>query len=298
MGHRASWPLAAALALVVGSSHPVAANEAGPPIGDAIGEVPIFDAHMHYKEPAWRQFPVSTVIELMDRAGVAMALVSSTPDEGTIMLWEYAPERIVPELRPYHGGAGSSNWTKAPGMLTYLEKRLETYPHRGIGEFHIHRLDPDDEAFLKDVAALATRHGIPLHIHSGAKPVELFYGFDPDLTILWAHAGMIEPPEVVGPMLDRHPRLYADTSYREHDILGADGGIDPAWRAVITAHPDRFLVGTDTWANGQWSDYQELIAVNRRWLGQFPREIAEMIAYKNAEKLFGRPVNRDLIGKR
>jgi len=183
-------------------------------------------------------------------------------------------------------------------MLAYLEKRLETYPHRGIGEFHIHRLDPSDDAFLREVAALAARHDIPLHIHSGAEPMELFYGFDPDLTILWAHAGMVEPPEVVGPMLDRHPRLYADTSYREHDILGADGGIDPAWRAVITAHPDRLLVGTDTWANGQWSDYQELIAVNRRWLGQFPREIAEMIAYKNAEKLFGRPVNRDLIGKR
>ena len=268
----------AALAVAMASSHPAAADQSAAPIGSAIGEVPIFDAHMHYKEEAWAPFPPATVIELMDRSGVPMALVSSTPDEGTIMLWEYAPARIVPELRPYHGAVGSSNWTKAPGMLAYLEGRLGKYPHRGIGEFHIHRLDPDDEALLREVAALAVRRDILVHIHSGAAPVERLFGFEPGLTILWAHAGMVEPPEVVGPMMDRYPRLYADTSYREHAILGRDGGIDPAWRAVIAAHPDRFLVGTDTWVNEQWSDYQELIAVNRRWLGQFPRDIAEKVA--------------------
>jgi hypothetical protein len=59
----------------------------------------------------------------MDKPGVAMGLVSSTPGEGTIKLWEYAPNRIVPELRPYHGEAGSSNWTKAPSMADYLVQR-------------------------------------------------------------------------------------------------------------------------------------------------------------------------------
>ena len=101
-------------------------------IGPAIRDVPIFDAHIHYKEPAWGPYPVKTVIELMDRSGVAMALVSSTPDEGTIKLWEYAPNRIVPELRPYHGNAGSSNWTKSAGMLGYIRGRLAKYPHEGI----------------------------------------------------------------------------------------------------------------------------------------------------------------------
>ena len=105
-------------------------------IGLAIRDVPIFDAHVHYKKPAWGPYPVKTVIELMDRSGVAMALVSSTPDEGTIKLWEYAPRRIVPEMRPYHGEAGSSNWIKSAGMLGYIRGRLAKYPHEGIGEFH------------------------------------------------------------------------------------------------------------------------------------------------------------------
>ena len=86
-------------------------------------DLPIFDAHVHYKEPAWGPYPVDRVLDLMDRNGVAMGLVSSTPDEGTIMLWEHAPNRIVPELRPYHGIWGSSDWTDFPGMSDYLDQR-------------------------------------------------------------------------------------------------------------------------------------------------------------------------------
>ena len=53
---------------------------------EGAANLPLFDAHIHYKEPAWGQYPVNSIIELMDRNGVAMGLVSSTPDEGTIML--------------------------------------------------------------------------------------------------------------------------------------------------------------------------------------------------------------------
>jgi hypothetical protein len=273
------------------------ADEPPQAIGKAAAELPIFDAHMHYKQPAWQPFPVQTVIELMDKSGVAMALVSSSPDDGTIMLWEYAPERMVPELRPYHGQASASNWTKAPGMLDYLKQRLAAYPHRGIGEFHIHTLDPSDRDFLKQVARLAAERQILIHLHSDAKPVQLFYEFEPGLTLIWAHAGMSEPPEVIGPMLDRYPKLYADTSYREHDILG-DGTIEPRWRTLIMRYPDRFMVGSDTWVNHRWEHYEALIDLNRRWLSQFPREVAEKIAYRNAETLFGRKVSRQLIGKK
>ena len=49
------------------------------PIGEAVRDLPIFDAHIHYKEPAWGPYPVERVIELMDASGVAMGLVSSTP---------------------------------------------------------------------------------------------------------------------------------------------------------------------------------------------------------------------------
>jgi len=267
-------------------------------IGAAARNLPIFDAHMHYKQGAWGPYPPGTVIELMDKAGVAMALVSSTPDEGTIKLFEYAPHRIVPEVRPYHGGYGSSNWTSFPGMFEYIQGRLDKYPHVGIGEFHLHGIDDADKALLMEIAKLAAARKILLHIHSGAEPVRYFYGIDPGLTIIWAHAGMSEPPAVIGQMMDAHSTLYADLSYREHEILGAGNGIPPEWRALLERHPGRFMVGTDTWVNEQWQNYGDLIATNRAWLAQFPRGLAEGFAFQNAEKLFGRKVDPKLIGTR
>lgn len=268
-------------------------------IGPAIRDVPIFDAHMHYMEAAWHPYPVKRVIELMDRSGVAMALVSSTPDQGTIKLWEYAPGRIVPELRPYHGNAGSPNWTKSAGMLGYIRGRLKRYPHVGIGEFsiHEHQLDPSDRPFLAEIARMASKRNIPVHIHSGAEPVRLFYELEPGLTIIWAHAGVYETPEVVGAMFDKYPTLHADTAWREAEILRRDG-IDPAWLAVIERHPDRLMIGIDTNSNGIWDYYEEKVALNRAWLSKLPRDIAEHIAYKNAAKLFKRKVSRGLLGKR
>ena len=286
--------IAALMAFLVMTPERLFADE----IGAEVKDLPIFDAHMHYKRPAWEVYPVATVIELMDKAGVAMALVSSTPDDGTIKLLEYAPGRIVPELRPYHGDAGSGNWTKSAGMLEYLRKRLETYPHEGIGEFHVHSIDPTDRPLLKAIAAMALARKVPVHIHSDAAPVRLFYALEPNLTVIWAHAGMSEPAEMVGALLDEFPTLYADTSFRERDILNPDGTIDPAWRAVINRHADRLMVGTDTWVNDQWDNYESLIALNRLWLAKLPRHMAERIAYKNAARLFGRTVSRDLIGTR
>jgi len=36
--------------------------------------------------------------------------------------------------------------------------------------------------------------------------------------------------------------------------------------------------------------YEDLIALNRRWLALLPRETAEKIAYRNAARLFGRDI--------
>lgn len=268
------------------------------PIGDAVSEVPIFDAHVHYKEPAWEAYPVESVIELMDRSGVAMALVSSTPDEGTIMLWEHAPNRIVPELRPYHGDAGASNWTKAEGMEDYLRARLERYPHEGIGEFHIHRLDTSDEPLFRAVIAMAKARDIPLHVHSGADPVRWLYSLDPEVRIIWAHAGLGERADAVFALMADHPTLLADTSLRERTILGNGDRLDPAWEHILLTFQDRLMVGSDTWVNGQWDSYEAIIASNRAWLAKLPREVAEKIAYRNAERIFGRDISMELIGTR
>jgi hypothetical protein len=285
-------------AVLMAVSLPTSAEESEMHIGEAVQALPLFDAHVHYKEPAWQPYPPAAIVELMDESGVAMALVSSTPDDGTITLWRYAPNRIVPELRPYHGTAGSSNWTKAPGMFDYLVKRLNDYPHEGIGEFHLHNVDPSDEPLLRKIAQLALSRNIYIHVHAGKEPVDLLFSLEPRLKIIWAHAGMSEPAQTVEEMMAAYATLYADTSFRERDILTPQGTIDPAWRRVLERFPERFMIGSDIWVNGQWDRYAEIMAVNREWLSQFPRPIAEQIAFKNAERLFGRNVENRLIGTR
>lgn len=267
------------------------------PIGAGVDELPLFDAHMHYKEPAWEAYPVESVIELMDRNGVAMALVSSTPDEGTIMLWEHAPNRIVPELRPYHGDANSGNWAKAENMREYLEDRLNRYPHEGIGEFHIHRLDTSDEPLFREVIRMARERDIYLHVHSGTEPIRWLYSLDAEVKIIWAHTGLSERAPAIYDLMKEYPALLADTSLKEYSILDGDR-IDPEWRGIIFDFQDRLMIGSDTWVNGQWDDYDAIMQSNRQWLSLLPRAVAEKIAYKNAERYFGREISMDQIGTR
>lgn len=277
---------------------PAISDEDHGAIGEAVRELPLFDAHVHYKKPAWIPYPVASVIELMDENGVAMALVSSTPDQGTIMLWEYAPNRIVPEMRPYYGQVGSSNWPKAPNIDAYIEKRLDAYPHEGIGEFHIHRLDTSDEPLFRKVIEMARARDIYLHVHSGTEPIRWLYSLDPQVKIIWAHLGLSEPPGDVYALMEEFPELLADTSLKEYSILGAGGTLDPEWKKIILAFQDRLMIGSDTWVNSQWDNYSDIIASNRLWLSKLPRDVAEKIAYKNAERYFGRDVSMELIGTR
>ena len=274
------------------------AQDDPPAGGDAARALPIFDAHMHWKREAWEVYPPDVVLALMDANGVAMALVSSSPDEGSITLWEYAPRRIVPEMRPYDDRLGPSNWTRGEGVGDYIERRVREYPHEGIGEFHLHRIDPADEPLLRRIVGLALERGIPLHVHSGRGPVEYLFGLGPGLTIIWAHAGMSEPAPVIEEMMARYPRLYADTSYRESDILDAADGIDRDWRRLLERFSERFMIGTDTWVNGQWANYDRLIATHRRWLAYLPADAAKNIAYRNAARLFGREIGSALLGER
>ncbi|MGB1110616.1 MAG: amidohydrolase family protein [Gammaproteobacteria bacterium] len=294
-GARLAWAL---LALGMAFAPIQGMADDAPRMGEAAKDLPLFDAHMHWKEPAWEPIPPHRVISFMDRNGVAMALVSASPDDGTITLWEYAPNRIVPEMRPYDDKVGPRNWRKTEGVGDLIEQRVRKYQHQGIGEIHLHDVDPLDEPLMKRIVALALEKNIPMHVHSGHEPIDYLYELGPDLTIIWAHAGLVTPVDVVEQTMARHDSLYADTSYREIDILSYKHGIDKDWRRVLERFSDRFMIGTDTWVNSQWARYDELIAMNRAWLAHLTPDSARKIAYQNAERLFGRKISRDLLGTR
>ena len=65
------------------------------------------------------------------------------------------------------------------------------------------------------------------------------------------------------------------------------GKVDAEWRAAFLEFPDRFLVGTDTFAPERWHYVVEHANWSRKWLQDLPPAIAEKIAYRNGEAIFG-----------
>ena len=98
--------------------------------------------------------------------------------------------------------------------------------------------------------------------------------------------------------MEEYPGLVADTSLREYAILGSGDTLNPEWKKIISTFQDRLVVGSDTWVNSQWDNYDSIMSSNRRWLSKLPRDVAEKIAFRNAERLFGRDISLQLIGKR
>lgn len=248
--------------------------------------LPIFDAHVHYSRNDWERFPPPAIIDILAKAKVPRALVSSSPDDGTLMLQRADPQRFVPVLRPYKNGIGSGNWFREPAVTGYLEERLAKQPYAGIGEFHLLSDSSADTAVVRSVVALAVARDIVVHVHSGVGPVHAIFAMDPKVRVLWAHAGMSEPPDAVSAALDRHANLWTELSFRGGDI-GRDGSIDPAWKTAMLRHSDRFLIGSDTYVTPRWDSYAGLIDEHRRWLAHLPKDVAEKIAWRNAVRLFG-----------
>ncbi len=229
----------------------------------------------------------------LEQANVPRALVSSTPDDGTLMLHRHEPARFQPVLRPYRAGADLSGWYRDRQVPGYLAKRLESGIYRGIGEFHLADDSAAETPEIRRLVELAMARQIMVHVHSGPGPVEALFAIEPRLTILWAHAGMSTPPAGVGALLDRYSRLSAELAFRDGDIAPA-GRLDPAWRALFLRHHDRFMIGTDTYITERWAVYGELIDAHRRWLAALPPDVAAAIAYRNAVRLFGAGNRPDL----
>lgn len=280
--------LEASLALALGACTPAppAVPAAGTPVAPSASasaaHLPLFDAHIHYNDDAWSAYPPETALRILREAGITRALVSSTPDEGTMRLARADPELVVAILRPYRTTADSGTWARDGTVLPYLESRFVRGTHRGIGEVHLRRGEAQLPA-VRAVVAMAVREGILLEIHADAVAVEEVFAVDPRARILWAHAGFDEPATVRA-MLDRHAALWAELAGRSD--VAPDGHVDAAWRELFLAHPDRFLYGTDTYVNDQWAALGELASRARVWLRELPADVAARIAHGNGERLF------------
>jgi hypothetical protein len=247
-------------------------------------ELAVFDVHIHYSQNVWQETPPEQAIEQMRKAGLKKALVSSSPDDGTLLLYSRAPDLIVPALRPYRQPGDTSSWLQDAGLLVYLEERLKKGIYKAIGEFHVNGTLADSP-IMRGVIGLAQRYNQVLQAHCDAEAIERMVKQAPGLRIVWAHAGFASAAEV-GAMLARYPGLYIDLALRTDAAPG--GKLETAWLQLLLRFPERVLLGTDTWVPSRWSggSVGEHATWARGWLKALPPEVARKIASENAERLF------------
>src|SRR5436309_5462154 len=144
-------------------------------VGDprlAAAPYPLFDAHIHYSRPDWDAYPPERALALLARAGVRRAIVSSTPDDGTLKLYERAPTVVVPFLRPYRTREDMAGWHADAGVAAYVEERLRRGVYRGIWAVHLGAADVAAPV-VRRIPERAAERGLVRPAPADAGPLEM-----------------------------------------------------------------------------------------------------------------------------
>ena len=260
---------------------------------------PLFDAHLHYNDEAAARFPIDDVLGRMQKSGVRAVVANSRPNDGTRALaaagdaTRRAGVTVVPFVRLYRNRADYSGWHADPSIVEMVLRELAAGtaagPYRGLGEFHLYDSANADGATARRLMQLAEERGLVVLAHVDDVAIEKLFAHAPKARLIWAHSGIGGVPiERVRALLQRHSTLLGELSYRP-GLTAGDGALSAEWRALLTDMPERFLVGSDTWINARWDDYEGLMAQARRWLGDLPPAVARRVAWDNGAALFGLP---------
>ena len=258
----------------------------------AADRLPVFDAHMHYNIEARESYPPAAVLEIFRKNQVRGILATSRPNEGSALLMKAALASlgslaIVPFIRVYRDRADYGTWHKNPDIVAMIEREFVAGEMkgkvRGIGEFHLYGDEAKSKEFAQ-IVAFAQKHDLWLHAHSDEAAIDHIFTLAPKAKVIWAHTGFSVATDRVAAMMKAHPDLMGELSYR-NDIT--DGGkLSKHWRALFTAYPDRFLLGSDCWVTERWAQYGEIMDYYQRWLAELPRDVGNKIAHRNAERIF------------
>lgn len=243
--------------------------------------LPVFDAHIHYSHDVWDAISPAEAIRRLKAVGVTRAMVSSSSDEGTQRLYQADPTFVIPMLRPYRKRGTLDTWMYDESLIPYLNERLEKYRYAGIGEFHI----DGEQAYtpvMQEIIRLAKKYKLILHVHGDAQAVKFIYKQYPEVRILWAHAGF-DYAAIISKMMDQYPTLWADLSFRGEIIN--EGRLMKAWKKLLVKHPDRFLLGIDTYEPPRWLQLDNVMRWQREILSALPAEAARKIAFENGRRL-------------
>lgn len=275
---------------------------------------PLFDAHMHYNVEAWNgsagPHPPADVLARFARNGVKAVLANSRPNDGSRTLAALrsgasgealrsaaADLTVVPFIRLYRNRADYDNWFRDETIYTMVQTEMArgtaSGPYRGIGEFHLYDSANANGPVAAKLMRFADQNKLAVLAHVDDVAIDLLMAHASEggrnLRLIWAHTGIGGPPvERVDALMQRYPQLMGELSYRP-GLTCDRGQLCADWRALMLKYPQRFMIGSDTWVNQRWGNYDQLMQGYRSWLGGLPLDVARAIAWGNAAALFGLP---------
>jgi len=254
---------------------------------------PLFDTHLHYSKADAEKYSPADIIKLLDRNNIAYAAVTGMPSSHAVDLYSFAPGRIILLLGIYKEHNDKSHWSDDESIPSLIETELKRGIWRGIGEIHIFSRNRNSPVF-KRVIEIATEHDLPLLIHADPAVIDRVFSLSPKLKVIWAHAGKYPYPELVSDYLEQYDSLSVDLSMRDARIAPS-GELDDDWYELIVNHPDRFLLGVDTYSSSRWDDFDSAVHTIRRWLSQLPEDVRVKLAYENAAAIYAVSSKADSI---
>lgn len=244
----------------------------------------LHDGHIHYNEAIWQGLPADQALEYLAENRIQRAIVSSTPAEGTERLYRLAPERIIPFIRPYRTLKDVLTWHSNPEILAYIKSKAASGIYRGFGEFHMW-IEHMEGSILPEVMQVAADNQWALSAHTDVETIEALIQMQPQVVVIWAHCGFDYPASGVRQLFEKYATAYCELSLHE-ELTDEDDNLTPEWKALLEEHPDRFMVGIDTYKNSRWGDLAVHANHVQEWLGQLSPQAAQLIANGNVSRLF------------
>ena len=268
----------------------------------------IFDVHSH----SAKGLNLENIIGQMDASGVGKIVLFARrggTDEEILQLHTKYPERVVPAV-----GFQNQGWLRQnAGFFDQVEGKLKSGRFRWMGELLLRHygvpelqapdfdISPDTELFPR-VLILSARYGVPVTIHHEAEAgnIEIFrraLRHNPSALVVWAHWCGRATPEVAREFLRELPNLHCDLGASDksrrygpekNPLVTRGGVLQPEWRNVIEAFPDRFLAAIDAVDPGHYNSYQGWVAELKYTLAGLPPEISRRVAFENAERSLAR----------
>lgn len=175
------------------------------------------------------------------------------------------------------------------------------------GERHV---TPDGKNVLKLLTALEGR-GVPVMTHWEVYAwnrdwpgFHALYSRYPRVTFIWPHAGFGSADQVRS-VLSANANVVVTLSKKEKNPSGLSseqkgetlggaivdhcGKLLPEWRDLLEKYPDRFMFATDAHKDFRWATYTQVVKQWRLILGQLADPVAQALAWRNAERVYGAP---------